>query len=115
MSDPALILADSEVNVHDFMLQDVDTDQRPTYTVAETGMFFFAKGREWLPRMEREGRLLFDGKPIPVHRVKNIRYYTLGDIELIAHGLAQCGVLPGERLRATLQIVRAQARLWLYL
>jgi hypothetical protein len=119
MSDiqPTIFLGDVEIDVNHFMFDGLPDDEKPFFTKGQVCIVFFAKNGNWLNNLEANGKLMLDGQLIvPRRRVaSNVRVYTLSDVEKIAHGLAQSGYLPGERLRATLQVIRAMARLYQYI
>jgi hypothetical protein len=89
---------------------------RPTFTVTEVAKFFFARSSAWLRNNERKATL--DDVPLTEYLGRGVgerREYTLYDIERVAHGLAQCGLISGERLRLALRLLQLEAHCWRYL
>lgn len=112
----------------------------PRFSVQEASKTFFGQGPDWLRwRMRPEkpsrrtgdskhpdGFFLLDGKPLEFKRLAvpptskkygdpnavTARYYTLADIERMAHALAQQGIIDGLRLANIMVIVRCCARLY---
>ncbi len=90
----------------------------PRYTVQETAKLFFAKGPDWLRWRYRpanhypSGYFVLDGTVLdPKRTEKGNRYYTLADIERMAHALVENNAIDGEQLSVIIQIVLLQARL----
>lgn len=93
-----------------------DQATTPVYNISEVGKFFFAKGPVWMRLREKAGALTLDGVPlVPKRTEKGHRYYTLPDVEKMAHALAQNGVLSGEQLVTVLTVIRDQSKLWGYI
>lgn len=93
----------------------------PTYTVQEAAKFFFGKGADWLRWRSKktpenpEGFFILDGKPLPDHRTDaGFRYYTLADIERMAHALAQNGGIDGGTLNTIVKLVKSSCHLYGY-
>ncbi len=93
----------------------------PNYTVSEVAKFFFALGPHWLrwryhpSRSDRfpEGYFVLDGEKLEEKRTPHgTRYYTLPDIERMAHALAANGVLDGEKLVLIVELLRKEALLY---
>lgn len=91
----------------------------PNFSVNEVAKFFFGLGAHWLrwryhpSRSDRypDGYVVLDGAPLESKRTPhNIRYYTLPDVERLAHALAQTGAISGEKLVKVVELVRAEAR-----
>lgn len=96
---------------------------KPNFTVSEVSKVFFAEDPDWLRwRLKKtaespHGFFVLDGKPIPEHRIDNgskygFRYYTLADIEKMAHALAQNGAISGARLLHIMGIVKNMLKLY---
>jgi hypothetical protein len=92
----------------------------PNYSPAEVAKFFFALSAYWLrwryhpSRSDKfpDGYVVLDGKKLEEKRTPHgSRYYTLPDVERLAHALAENGVLDGERLVLIVQIIRKEAQL----
>lgn len=92
---------------------------KPIFTVAEVAKIFFAEDPDWLRwRLKKSeqnphGFFVLDGKPLPDRRTdKNFRYYTLADIEKMAHALAQNGGISGARLIQIVGIIKNMLKIW---
>lgn len=78
----------------------------PSFTVQEVAKFFFGKGPDWLRWRARpnktthpKGYFVLDGKVLEPSRTQaGFRYYTLADVERMAHALAQTGAIDGQAL-----------------
>lgn len=124
----------------DFLMIGVEDIDEPNFSVSEVAKFF-ARSTHWVRWRERKGFFFIDGNPAHQHdeyeeewetdeetgevycscgalRVGNrrteegYRLYRLDDIELMAHGLAQKGVLDGQDLAKVVDVVRAYATVW---
>lgn len=104
---------------------------KPIFTVQEVAKFFFGRSSDWMrwrispdkpastasPEVKANwvpkypfGMLVLDNEPLPVRRTKsNYRYYTLHDVERMAHALKQHNAIDGASLNTTIKIVRAVA------
>lgn len=114
---------DPETSRHFFLWDSMfDRDSeglpRPQYTVQETSKLFFGKGSDWLRWRYRPANnypkgyfVLDDVRLVPKRTEKGNRYYTLADIERMAHALADNNAIDGERLSIILQLVLLQAQL----
>lgn len=96
---------------------------KPNFTVAEVSKVFFGEDPDWLRwRLKKseenpDGFFVLDGQPIPERRVQNgskygFRYYTLTEIEMMAHALAQNGAISGQRLTHIMGIVKNMLKLY---
>lgn len=90
----------------------------PAYTVQETSKVFFGRGPDWLRWRYRpannypQGYFVLDGVILePKRTEKGNRYYTLADVERMAHALVENNAIDGEQLSIILQLVLLQARL----
>lgn len=106
----------------------------PNFKVKEAAKVFFGKSDDWLrwkmrPRNRRitnpetgeveilpgdrpDGAFVLDGKPLEFKRTgPNARYFTLADIERMAHALAQSGDIDGQALIHITRMVVSCARL----
>lgn len=95
----------------------------PNFTVAEVSKVFFAEDPDWLrwrikkTEQNPHGFFILDGEPLPERRVQNgskygFRYYTLADIEKMAHALAQNGAISGARLTHIIGIIKNMLKLY---
>ena len=116
MSIVSTTITDATLDPDRMMLEGVDTSKGPTYSISEVAKFFFARSTHWIRWLEKEKRMMLDGKPVGTRRNdKDVRIYFLSDVEQIAHGLAQSGSISGTQLRETLQLVRISAEMNGYL
>lgn len=88
----------------------------PQYTVQETSKLFFGKGSDWLRWRYRpannypQGYFVLDGTILePKRTEKGNRYYTLADIERMAHALVENKAIDGEKFSVVLQLILLQA------
>jgi len=111
----------------EFWTDDESTKDGPHYTVGEVAKFFFAKGPDWLrwrhdptppPGKTKadlshpDGWFILDGERIePRRRSTHHRYYTLYDIERMAHALAMNGGIDGATLVKIIRLVKTEAEL----
>lgn len=91
----------------------------PNFAVQETAKCFFGKGPDWLRWRYRaasdypDGYFVLDNVILlPKRTKKDLRYYTLADIERMAHALAINGAIDGEMLSNILEIVLQVAKLY---
>ncbi len=113
----------------DFLVDDRGL-HKPRFTVQEVSKVFFGKGPDWLRWRSRanadprhpDGYFVLDGKPLEIKRMParegrqnepiTARYYTLADIERMAHALAQQGAIDGGQLGNIVLMVKACARIY---
>lgn len=92
------------------MILDGKRDEGPTFRVTETARTFFARSGHWIRLKENQDRTTLDGVQVATRRSESEeRIYTLGDIELLAHALAQNEVIGADELLRTLVAVKAVA------
>lgn len=126
MGTQVVAIRDQRVPHDRFILLDIDTSlspqgeddpkKVPLFTVGELGKVFFARSAHWVRWLETNGKLVFDGEPVGGRRTKSgARVYTLNDIEVIAHGLKQQGVITVAQLTNALVMVQTLSRQWGYL
>ena len=107
----------------------------PRFSVQEVSKVFFGQGPDWLRWRMRpdkpskrtgkskhpEGFFLIDGVPMEFKRLSPTsddpnqtrpRYYTLADVERMAHALCQQGIIDAIRLAHIVVMVRCCARLY---
>lgn len=110
---------------------DETMEEKPTFGVSEMAKVFFAKGPDWLrwrsdpvpPRGQKrkdmkfpDGWFILDGERLEAKRTSaGARYYTLYDIERMAHALHQNGGIGPEQLARVVRIVKDMAELYGYL
>lgn len=113
--DGAVVVTDHRIDPDSLMLAGIDTSKAPLYSVGEVAKVFFARSAHWVRWVEREGKLVIDGKPVAQERSKaGSREYSLTDIELMAHALAINGAITGAQLRLALAQVGLQSELYGY-
>ena len=112
----AIVVTDPKVDPDHFLLASVDTSKEPLYAVGEVAKFFFGRTAHWVRWVEREGKLVLDGVPVAKDRTgSGSRKYTLTDVELMSHALAQNGAISGAQLRRALALVAVEAEIYDYL
>lgn len=111
----------------------------PRFSVQEVAKSFFGQSADWLrwrmrssrPRNDEapshpDGYFILDGEPMEFKRLKvnpkskkaddpnasTARYYTLADIERMAHALGQQGVFSGQDVAHIVLMVQCCSRLW---
>lgn len=131
---PAIVVPDEHFGDTGFIMKDewfvegksVDENGKehieppmPHYGVAEAAKFFFGKSADWLRWRSKKseqypnGSFVLDGEPLPDRRADyNFRYYTLADIEKMAHALMQAGAIDGARLANIITLVKYEAKLY---
>jgi hypothetical protein len=103
----------------DMFNQDENGKPKPTFGAQETARMFFAKGADWLRWRYRpapgypDGYFVLNGVILePKRSEPGQRYYTLADIERMAHALAQNHAIDGERVETIISIALWVARLY---
>lgn len=123
-----LIVAEPEMLVQPgrrFLLDDgmFATDRKglltPHFSVQDVAKFFFGNGPDWLrwrmradnERGRPDGYFLLNGKPLEFKRTEaGARYFTLADVEKMAHALAQEGGIDGLQLNYIVTLVKTCAK-----
>lgn len=109
------MLADPALDTDKFMLEGIDTSEKPLYSVSTMAEVFFARSSHWVRWLENENQMVLDGEPlVPIRTESNARKYDLSLIEKIAHALASHGKISPQQLRHALTIVRTQAQMYGY-
>jgi hypothetical protein len=114
-----------------WVTEGVDTSREPHYTISELAKFFFNRSPAWVRWRERKGCFILDaiydkkGKEyVPtktsihfgVRRTdEGARYYTLADVEGIAHALCQKGDINATQRDLALFAVAVEARIFGYI
>ena len=124
-----LVVADPEMLVprgQRFLLDDkmFERDSKgmpiPSLRVTEVAKIFFGQSDDWLRWRMRsntnaehtEGDFVLDGEPLEFKRTdSNSRYFTLADVERMAHALLQTGVIDGARATRVVTMVKTCAQL----
>lgn len=82
--DPSVLIFDGV----DTQPSDDPKRRVPTFSVQEVAKAFFGRSSHWIRWQEREGTLVkADGQPIGGRTPTYSRYYTLSDVEEMAHAL----------------------------
>lgn len=107
------------------LVDGLDVSEKPRYTVSEVAKFFFAKSAHWIRWQEKPpgpktkgggGLLTEEGQTVVEHRTEGgARYYTLRDVELMAHALCRNGAIDALHLKNVLRLVFIEAHVWGYL
>lgn len=92
----------------------------PHFSTQEVAKVFFGQKAEWLRWLARRkpgkyphGRFVLDGEPLVFKRnAHQARYYTLADVEKMAHALTQCEAIDGLQLLDTIKVIRHVALLY---
>lgn len=107
----------------------------PSLKVSEVSKIFFGQSDDWLrwrmrsdttfeidPETGKEievegnwphGFFVLDGKPLVFRRTpSNARYFSLADVERMAHALAQQGAISGGKMSHVLTMVKACAEMY---
>jgi hypothetical protein len=101
--------------------QDETGKPKPTFGAQETARVFFGKGADWLRWRYRpsdsgnypDGYFVLNGVVLePKRTPAGQRYYTLADIERMAHALASNEAIDGERVATIVAITLWVARLY---
>lgn len=112
----AIVMYDPSLDPDNFLLEGIDTSEKPLFAIGEVAKVFFAMTTVWIRWAERKGKLTLDGVKVAQGRTDtNIRKYSLSDIELMAHALAQNGAITSEQLRHVLALVAIEAAIYDYL
>lgn len=109
--------SDREFFMWDHMFAQNESGQPlPAYTVQETAKLFFGKGPDWLRWRYRpanhypQGYFVLDDIVLEPKRTETgNRYYTLADIERMAHALVENGAIDGTKFSIVLQLILLQA------
>jgi hypothetical protein len=103
----------------------------PYFSVQDVAKFFFGRTADWLrwryqsdektdkktgkvtPARHPDGFFVLDGVPLkPKTSVHGYRYYTLADVERMAHALARNEAIDGDELNDVMTIIKANAKIW---
>lgn len=135
VADPELVNQFGRFVVDDSMFRpDKDGLLFPHFSVQEVAKTFFGNGPDWLrwrmrPDDKRvkqpdgsvlvvkgkypEGYFILDGKKIEPKRTDaGARYFTLADVERMAHALAQGGHIDGAQLQNIVVLVKTLAKVY---
>lgn len=102
----------------DMFSWDENNQPNPSYAVQEAAKMFFARGSWWLrwkyrPESYPKGSFLLNGvSVVPKRTSRGNRYYTLADIERMAHSLAEQGSIGGEKLAQIITLLLVQAAMY---
>lgn len=103
----------------------------PNYSVNEVAKFFFGRNASWMrwrySSDERvspvtgktnvpkhpDGYFVLNGEPlIPKISPQGQRYYTIADVERMAHALTQNDVISGTALQEVMQLLNLTYKIW---
>lgn len=111
--DPNLI-QDDRAFITDAILDKVE--EGPFFKIGEVSKFFFGKSASWIRWRESQGFFVLDGEDIVFKKTKSHnRYYTLADIERMAHALAGTNAINGTMLNNVILLIKVQARIHGYI
>lgn len=129
--DEGVTFVDTRLDLSRFVTADLDTSREPHYTISELAKFFFNRTATWVRWRERKGYFILDAvgpngskeyevgpgsKQYGLNRtVEGARFYTLEDVEGIAHALAQKDAITGTQLYLAILAVHTQARIFGYI
>lgn len=108
---------DRELDPEQLMLINIKVGD-PVFTVSEVTKLFFRRKPAWLRWREAQGDFRLNGKRVGATRQKGSndrRTYTLRDVEMMSHALAERGQIDGTELRRILRAVKALAQLHEYI
>lgn len=106
-----IVVTDSRLPMDRFIMEGIDPD-KPLFSISEIAKVFFGRGPHWARWRDKSGDFQFEGERVGRRTDSNARYYTLADIEKIAHGLADEKHITAADLHNALVIVQAIARQW---
>jgi hypothetical protein len=130
-----MVIATEEIDPNRMIFDGIDTTTLPngrpgpTFSVGEVAKVFFGRTGHWIRWCENKGKLTLDGKQVG-HRTTFLddegnqaltgegrpkpgyRYYTLADVEAMAHALAQHQTIDGGELIMVLATARNIAVQW---
>lgn len=131
MPDPSLVFVDGRIDVDRFVTDSFDSSREPHYTISEMGKFFFNRTTGWVRWRERRGGFILGAVEDPETRFwvpvagsvvygtsrtpEGARYYTLADVEGIAHALAEKSLISGTQLHLAVLAVHTEARIFGYI
>jgi hypothetical protein len=114
-----------------FITADLDTSREPHYTISELAKFFLNRSPGWVRWRERKGYFILDAEyddekkefvagdkstPYGLMRTpEGARFYTLTDVEGIAHSLEQKSAISLTQMYLAIEVVRVQARIFGYI
>jgi DNA-binding transcriptional ArsR family regulator len=113
-----VVVADPAIDTEHLLFEHIDTYTKgPRFSVGEVSKTFFARSSQWLRDQENEGYLVVEGvgMVIPRREGKYARYYTLADIEMVAHALAYHRRISGSKLRSILLALKSIGEVWRFL
>ena len=111
-----IVMVDQRLPTDHLILEGIDVDKQPVYTVSEVAKVFFGKSPHWIRWREKNDFFVLDGEQVGGSRTpEGARRYTLSDIEKMAHALAGREAINGAQLTNALMMVQTSARIWGYL
>lgn len=114
MGEAQVVIVDSRLPTDRLLFEDIDTEtDGPKFTISEVAKLFFARSPHWVRWQERKGNLTLDGNIVGQHRSDaGSRFYTLADVEQMAHALATRKAIGGDQLNNAMLIAQSVARLY---
>jgi hypothetical protein len=104
-----VVLADRKIDPDNLIMDGIDDDEHPLFSVGEMAKVFFGMSTHWVRWIDKEP-IYYNGEQVGNRRRNGARVYTLSDIEKMAHALAQVKRISVPKLRAALETVYAQAK-----
>lgn len=121
-----VVVIEIRIDPDHWVTEDFDSSGGPHYTVGEFAKFFFDRTAAWIRWREQRGFFILDATKDDEHEMwvptdkseifglnrteVGARYYTLRDVEGIAHALAQKGAINGAQLNLAIATVKVQAQ-----
>lgn len=108
------IMEVDNIDANKLIFAGVDTtgNDSPRFSTSEVAKFFFARSPHWMRWRERKGDFVIDGQPVVPERTEaNIRSYTLGDVERLAHALATNHAITTWQLMLALRLLQLQGEM----
>lgn len=86
---------------------------KPVFSIAQIAKIFFARSADWVRWLSNQGHkndgevvFVLDGKALETKRTESgSRFYTLADVERVAHALVEHHRIDGEQFVAAIQIM----------
>lgn len=103
------------------LLDGVDVDDGPIFTVSEVAKIFFARTSHWVRWKDKDGAFVLDGEYVGGFRTEvkkgkeGARRYTLAHVEKMTHALAASDGINGHQMMHSLVAVKAIAEVYGFL
>jgi len=119
--DPTIIIQNTYLNPERLIFEGIDTSQKPLYDTSGVAKKF-GFSPMWLRGQQNDGYLVYNGVPLKPKRLPpkggneyGDRAYSLADIELVAHALAQHNRIRAKKLIWVLVGLWAEGHIYDYL